>query len=73
MLTVNYPMLTINHARRLTVNLLMLTINLDGFIKNKRTLTYPPFRGGVCQIHDVLRKRKRRTLTKERDVSTGDQ
>jgi len=47
MLTVNYPTLTINHARRLTVNLLTLTINLDSFIKNKRTLTHPPLGGGV--------------------------
>ena len=47
MLTVNYPMLTINHVRWLTVNHRTLTINLDGFIKNKRTLTYPPLGGGM--------------------------
>jgi len=47
MLTVNYPMLTINHARRLTVNLLTLTINHDSFVKNKRTLTPPPKGGCV--------------------------
>jgi len=49
MLTVNYPTLTINHARRLTVNLLTLTINLDSFIKNKRTLTHPPLGGGCVK------------------------
>jgi hypothetical protein len=31
----------------LTVNLLTLTINHDGFIKDKRTLTYPPLGGGM--------------------------